>query len=262
MKEQIKSPITNLEFHRYFNRILYNFSPSEKKIERDYEPRECNLLFMVNYFSCNYALVFENNQFFFKLNFEISDNQHLDLRNEFYKKLYFLISDHRFFSRDENSIVLKSQIDEKLIERAHIIFATERWMNSYFFPETKVAMEEIISIIFEEFKEIMHQVWKTIFENFETVNSPNLTESSQNLPKDYLPDIENENIYNLPTIIKIYFDSFQKQKFEQRNRNLIILKKKKNWIKKIYIFIKKLKTNKNYKNFKANNYGTKINYKN
>lgn len=243
MNEQITSPITNLEFHRYFNRILYDFSPSEKTSERDCEPRECNLLFMVKKLSCNYALVFEKNQFFFKLNFEFHDNQHLDLRKRFYEKLDFLISDNRFCYQNENSIVLKSRIDEKLIERAHILFATERWMKSYFFNETKIAMEEIVSMVFEEFKETMHLVWKTILENFEIVNFPNLVESTEDVSHHL--NLEEENLHNLPPMIKIYFNSYNQQKLKQINNEVVMPMKKKNWLKRIYIFMKKLKINKN-----------------
>lgn len=228
MNEQITSPDTNLEFHQYFNRILYDFEKNvgiSNEPERgwDYMPEGCNLLFLVENISCNYALVFENNQFFFKLNFKIDDNQHLDLRNRFYEKLNFLISDNRFYSQDENSIVLKSQIDEKLIERTHIIFATERWMNSYFFPETKIAMWKIVSMVFVEFEETMHQVWKTIIENFEIPDFSNLVESSED--NSSFPNLEEENRYNLPEIIKIYFDSYNKQKLEQTSTDQIILKK-------------------------------------
>ena len=245
MNELITSPYTYLEFHKYFNRCIYDF---EKRIGisdepvREYEAKECSLHFMVKNFSCDYALVFEKKQLFFKLNFEINDNEDTHLRYEFYKKLNFLISDNRFFFRDDNSIVLKSQIDEKLIERAHIIFATERWMKSYFFPETKIAMEKIVSMVFEEFKETMHLVWKTILENFETVNFSNLTESSEDVSYSSFLNFEEENLYNLPPIIKIYFDSYRQQKFEQMNNQQDIPSKKKNWIKRIYIFMKKLKT--------------------
>ena len=241
MKELITSPITNLEFHRYFNRIIDDFSPSERH-ERDYEPKECNLHFMVKKLSCNYALVFEKNQFFFKLNFEFHDNQNLALHKRFYEKLNFLVSDNRFCYQNENSIVLKSQIDEKLIERTHIIFATERWMKSYFFNETKIAMEEIVLIVFEEFKETMHQVWKTIIENFETINLPILVESSIVDSTSSFLGLEEENRYNLPPIIQIYFDSYHKQKFEQPKKEFILPNKKKNWIKRMYIFMKKLRT--------------------
>jgi hypothetical protein len=240
MKELITSPITNIEFHRYFNIILYDFSPSQKTSERDYEPGECNLLFMVKKLSCNYALVFEKNQFFFKLNFEFHDNQNLDLRQRFYEKLNFLVSDNRFYSQNENSIVLKSQIDEKLIERAHIIFATERLMKSYFFNETKIAMGEIVSMVFEEFKEAMHLVWKTILENFEIVNFPNLLESTEDV--SHLLNLEEENRYNLPPIIRIYFDSYNQQKLKRVNNEVVMPMKKKKWLKRIYIFMKKLKT--------------------
>ena len=241
MKELITSPITNIEFHRYFNRILYDFSPLERP-ERDYEPKECNLHFMVKKLSCNYALVFEKNQFFFKLNFEFHDNQNLALRKRFHEKLNFLVSDNRFYSQNENSIVLKSEIDEKLIERTHIIFATERWMKSYFFNETKIAMEEIVFIVFEEFKETMHQVWKTIIENFETINLPILVESSIVDSTSSFLGLEEENRYNLPPIIRIYFDSYNQQKLKRVNNEVVMPMKKKKWLKRIYIFMKKLKT--------------------
>lgn len=243
MKELITSPITNLEFHQYFNRILYDFSPSENILKRDYEPRECNLLFMIKKLGCNYALVFEKNQFFFKLNFEIDDNLHLDLRNRFYEKLQFLISDNRFCYQNENSIVLKSQIDKNFIERAHIIFAIEQWMKSYFFNETKIAMEEIVSMVFEEFKETMHQVWKTILENFE-MSSPLkcFVKRSDQIDKDAESIDGGKNPYNLPPTIEIFYNSYNMQKLEQKNNEEILPRKGKNWIKRIYIFMKKLKT--------------------
>jgi len=237
MSELIVSLSTNSEFPKYVNRIIYDFKPKESDIlSRPYEPRECSLIFMVRNFSFNYALEFENKGFFLKVNFEIEDDKFPDLRNRIFEKLGFLFTNEKFHCQDENSIILRSKIDDQVIERANIIFAMESWMRSYFFPETKIALEEMVSIVFSEFKETMHQVWKTIFENFETVDFSKLPL----LSKEYSLDTEESNCYDLPPIIKIYFDSYHQQKLKQRNSEPIIPKKKKNWIKRWYISMKNL----------------------
>ena len=104
-------------------------------------------------------------------------------------------------------------------------------------------MEEIVSMVFEEFKETMHLVWKTILENFEIVNFPNLVESTEDVSHHL--NLEEENLHNLPPMIKIYFNSYNQQKLKQINNEVVMPMKKKNWLKRIYIFMKKLKINKN-----------------
>ncbi|WP_166668182.1 hypothetical protein [Epilithonimonas xixisoli] len=195
-----------------------------------------------------------------KFNFEIDDEKYTELRNKFYEKLDFLFTNEKFYSQNENSIVLKSQIDEKLIERAQIIFATERWMKSYFFLETKIALDEIVLMIFEEFKEIIHQIWKTIFDNFETFDFTKLFESSENVSDSFSSKIEEENLYNLPPIVKIYFDSYNQQKLELINNEIVVSRKKKNWVKRIYIFVKKFNKRTNYE-LQRNSETAKYNYK-
>lgn len=191
-------------------------------------------------------MVFEKNQFFFKVNFEIEDIKHIGLRNRFYEKLNFLISDHRLFSRDENSIVLKSKINKKLIERAQIIFATERWMKSFFFQETKDAMEEIVSMVFKEFKETMSLVWKIIIENFEMITPLKcFVKKSDQICKDEEFDDSEKNPYYLSPMIKFKFESYHQQKLENISNEEIVPKKRKNWLKRIYIFMKKFKNKNN-----------------
>ncbi|MNK30218.1 hypothetical protein D3C87_486340 [compost metagenome] len=138
MSELITSVNTRLEFSKYVNQLICDFKAKEcDALNRDYEPDGFSLIFPVKKFSCDYVLIFEKDCFFLKLNFEIDDEKYTELRNKFYEKLDFLFTNEKFYSQNENSIVLKSQIDEKLIERAQIIFATERWMKSYFFSRNQ-----------------------------------------------------------------------------------------------------------------------------
>lgn len=240
MNELITSIASGLEFPKYVNRIIYDFEAKKfNKTNRDFEPDGFNLIFPIRNLSCNYSLEFENDCFLLKLNFEIDDEKYPYLRSEFCKNFNFLIIDESFDHQNKTSIVLKSKINAELIERAQIIFVTERWMRTYFFPETKIALDEMVSIVFEEFKETMHQIWKTVFENFETVDFSKLTQLTKDISNDDLIDTKEQNPFNLPPIIKIYFDACQQQKSEKMSIEQIIPRKKKNWLRRIYIFMKK-----------------------
>lgn len=240
MSKLITAVSSKLEFARYVNRIIYDFESKESHIlNRDFEPKSFNLIFLIRNLSCNYSMEFKNECFFLKLNYELDDEKYPELRDVFYEKMNFLFSEERFYGQDQKSICLKSKIDHKYIERAQIIFATERWMRTYFFPETKIAIEEIVLMVFDEFKETMHQIWKTIFESFDTVDFTKLTQLTEDISSDDLIIAEEENLYNLPPIIKIYFDSYQRQKSEKMTEPKSIMGKK-NLVQRIYILMKKL----------------------
>ncbi len=260
---ELSSISCNLKFSNYANRIIEDFEVKNENY-KSYEPTGFKLIFMIKNLSCNYSLKFENESFNLKLNYEIDDEKHPNLRKKFYENFGFLNADKRFSCQDENSIVLKSEIDDKLIERACIIFSVEQWKNSYFFSETKIALEEIVSIVFEEFKFVMSQIWKTIDENFESLDFSKLPFLSNGFLKEDSTNINEDNFYNLPPIIKIYFDSYINQKLRQDNTKQIALKRNKNWLQRIYIFLKKISNKKQtsyelYRNSETARYNYKRN---
>lgn len=243
---------SNREFQRYINRMISEFQPKEKDIEnQNYEPDGCRLIFCtIKNIHCDYALEFEENGFFLKINYEIDDEKYPKLRNQFYEKLNFLFTDKRFYSHDEKSIVLKSEIKSDVIERAQIIFAMEKRMSSLFFPESKTVMDEIILSVFVEFKDIMRTIWKILDENYGYDFFENLTLESGNawesLPEDisndftFLESVEKENPHNLPEEIKKVHDLFLlQQKKSETEQKTIIPRRKRNLFQKLYVFLKR-----------------------
>lgn len=99
----------------------------------------------------------------------------------------------------------------------------------------------MVSIVFNEFKETIHQIWKTVFENFETVDFSKLTQYyTKDISSDDVKIAKEQNPFNLPPIIKIYFDSYQQLKSEKMSFEQNIPRRRKNVIQKLYVFIKKL----------------------
>lgn len=223
-------------FQKYVQKVIEDFEVKKDNFN-DFEPKGFELIFMIKNLSCTYCLVFERDKFYFRINYEIDDEKNPELREKFYECLDFLIVDEKFYSQTNTSIILKSKLSSECLERAKIIFFVEKSMNSYFFPETKIALEEIANEIFTEFKEIMTKIWITLYENFETVDFSNIPVLNFCDSKNFQDE---ENSYHLPAVIKIHYDYYKTQEMEQEVKIEIIPKRKKNWVKRIYIFMKKL----------------------
>ena len=65
-----------------------------------------------------------------------------------------------------------------------------------------------------------------------------MMESTEDVSRNL--NLEEENRYNLPPNIKYHFNFYNRKKFEQTNKEFVMPRKKKNWLKRIYIFMKKI----------------------
>lgn len=234
---EILSKELEVNFQKFVKRIIEDFEVKNDNLN-NFEPKGFELIFMVIDFSCNYSLEFEKDNFYLKINYEIDDKKNPELRKKFYQCLDFLILDERFYSQDSNSIILKSKVSRKNLERAKIIFFVEKSMNSYFFSETKIALEEIVNKVFAEFKDTMQKIWKTLYENFEIVDFSIIPAFNLGNSKDCQND---DNAYDLPVTIKMFYDYYRCRELEQEAKNLTIPKRKINWLKRIYMFGNKIK---------------------
>ena len=231
-----------LEFPKYVDNIISNRWKSEEK-SIDY------LFFTTKGLSYSYKLVFETYCFFLKIETPISDEKHPDMREKFYKTFEFLFTDIHFYSRSDAEIILRYQVPNNLIERAEIIFSTERWMHSYFFPETKKALDEIVSNVFKEFEEVIVRFTNTpLYENSEEDSEENyclpcfipISEMASKYNEMASANNDPNNPYNLPWEINIFYQSYQRQSIEKIERRKLIPNKKKSWIKITYLFLKKI----------------------
>lgn len=92
------SPLIISKFSKFVRRTINDFQPDEDLIiERDFEPRECQLYFLTKNFYFNYEIDYKNGCFFLNVNFEIDDDKQPGLRQKFYENMNFLMTDQRFF---------------------------------------------------------------------------------------------------------------------------------------------------------------------
>lgn len=227
------------DFQNYVRKVIADFEVKKENFS-NFEPKGFELIFMIKNLNCQYSLDYAQDNFYLKLSYEIDDDKNPNLRKKFYDCLRFLTINKGFLSRNENSIIIKSKLPKESLERAKIIFFVEKYINPYFFSETKVALEEIINEIFTEFKETMTNIWKTLYENFEMVDFSSIAALKFN---NYNDTSNDDNAYQLPELIKINYDYCKSLALEKESHSETFPRRKRNWLRRIYIFIKYLKTN-------------------
>lgn len=231
-------------FANYLNHVIRNYEANFGISNQKHPVSSTHLIFFPVEFGFDFR-IFYNRNIFLEINFYSRNENQKRVLEKLLEKLDFLFSDQRFFDANEKQIRLKSTISEDELNRAKMIFYAEKEMNIYFYPETNEVMSRINSNVFREFIRTLDKIHETLYENFEMYDLSKLPFLKQKENMDYDKEInllvleqeENmnyDNELNLPEMINWFYI----QKSKEQKRPIVV--RKRNWVQKTYIFLKKL----------------------